>query len=135
MLYGGTWTSVTVQPTGGGARTISGSVAAGGALINLDGADNVTFNGLNTGGNSLTISNLMPGSSAGTSTVLFSGGANNNTFTNCSILGCSQTAPGALGGTILFNHLSNDNNVISFCNIGPAGGLLPTKAVMSLGSR
>jgi hypothetical protein len=40
---------------GGAARTVSGSVA--GALIRLHGADRVTFDGLNSGGNSLTVSN------------------------------------------------------------------------------
>ena len=48
----GPWTSLSIQPSGGAARTISGSIA--GHLIDLNGADNVTIDGLNTGGNSLT---------------------------------------------------------------------------------
>lgn len=44
-LNGNTWTSITINPSG--ARTIQGTLA-GAALINLTGADNVTFNGLNT---------------------------------------------------------------------------------------
>ena len=54
-LKAGAWTSITISPSGGAARVISGDVQ--GALIKLNGADNVTINGLNTGGNSLTIEN------------------------------------------------------------------------------
>ncbi len=51
----GNWTSLTISPSGGAARTISGSLTT--PIINLNGADRVTINGLNTGSNSLTISN------------------------------------------------------------------------------
>jgi hypothetical protein len=47
----------TLTTPSGGTRTISGSVAA--PLLNFNGADNVIINGLNTGGNSLTISNVL----------------------------------------------------------------------------
>jgi len=46
----GMWTTLTINPSGGAARIISGSVAK--PLIDLSGADNVTINGLNSGGNS-----------------------------------------------------------------------------------
>lgn len=48
VLGAGNWTSLTIQPSGGAARTITGNLAA--PIINLNGADNVTINGLNTGG-------------------------------------------------------------------------------------
>ena len=48
---GGSWSTLTITPSG--ARSISGAIPAGNPLINLNGADNVTIDGLNTGGNSL----------------------------------------------------------------------------------
>lgn len=46
---------ITISPTGGAARTIQGNV--NGNFIVFNGADTITINGLNTSGNSLTISN------------------------------------------------------------------------------
>jgi len=43
----GMWTSLTISPSG--VRTISGAMTAGSPLINFNGADNVTINGLNSG--------------------------------------------------------------------------------------
>ena len=51
------YSSILVKPTGGATRTIIGAANAGSPLIDLNGADNVTFDGLNTGGNALTIDN------------------------------------------------------------------------------
>lgn len=47
ILNQGTWTSLTINPSGGAARTISGSIV--GHLIDLNGADNVIIDGLNSG--------------------------------------------------------------------------------------
>lgn len=137
------WNSFIITPVGGGARTISGAMAAGNPLINLNGADNVTIDGLNTGGNSLTFINTTASATAGTSTIRFINGATNNTITNCSVLGSSAADAGFAipnaGGTVFFSTDANtpngnDNNTISNCNIGPAGSNLPTKGVYSLGS-
>ena len=125
------WTSLTITPSG--ARTVSGSLAT--PLIDLAGADNVTINGLNASGNSLTISNTDTG--ATTSTIRFINGANSNKVTNCSVLGSSTGAVGAASGNILFSTSTvdgNSNNVIPNNNIGPAGANLPTKGVMGLGT-
>ncbi|HEX8650886.1 MAG TPA: C25 family cysteine peptidase [Pyrinomonadaceae bacterium] len=130
-------TSVTISPAGGAARTISGAIAAGSPLINLNGADNVTINGLNTGGNSLTISNTTIGTTAGTGTIRFIADASNNTVTNCSILGSSTSTLATVAGTVIFSTgttTGNDNNTISNNNIGPAGANLPSKAIMASGS-
>ena len=51
------WTSIMMSPAGGAARTISGATTHGRPMIDFNGADNVTIDGLNTGGNSLTIAN------------------------------------------------------------------------------
>jgi hypothetical protein len=77
------YTSVTVNPLG--ARTVSGTFA--GPLINLNGADNVTIDGLG-GGNSLTLDNTSTAATA--STVHLVGDASNNFVTNCTIKGASS---------------------------------------------
>src|ERR1043166_1377884 len=128
------YTSITISPIG--ARTISGTVG-GGALINLNGASNVTIDGLNTGGNSLTIKNTSTSATAGVSTIRFINGASNNVVTRCSVLGSSTAPVTTAGGNILFSTTTttgNNNNTVSFCNLGPAGTNLPTKVIMGLGS-
>ncbi|MEK6299798.1 MAG: C25 family cysteine peptidase [Acidobacteriota bacterium] len=132
------YTSITISPCGGAARTISGSVSAEGMIL-LNGADNVTIDGLNTGGNSLTISNINSGAVSATSTIRFIGGATNNLVTRSSILGSFSGSVATNGGNIFFSTdgvtaNGNDNNTISFCNIGPAGANLPTKLVYGNGS-
>ena len=90
------WTSLTISPSGGAARTISGTIA--GQLIDLNSADNVTINGLNTGGNSLTIANLSPGSA---NTIRFISDATSNTVTNCNLQGAES---GTSSGVVFFQH-------------------------------
>jgi hypothetical protein len=122
------WATVTISPSGGAARTISGSFV--GALINLNGADNVTINGLNTGGNSLTIANTAIGAST---TIRFIADATNNTITNCSIQGSTTASFGVVHfstGTTT----GNDGNSITNCNIGPAGSNLPLNGIYSFGT-
>src|SRR5204862_4963099 len=116
------WTSLTINPVG--ARTVSGAIAAGSPLIDLNGADNVTINGLNTGGNSLTISNTTADPTAGTSTIRFINGTSGNTVTNCTVLGSSIGSTAVATGTILFSTSTggaNNANTVSNNNIGPAG--------------
>ncbi len=127
--------TLTVQPSGGVTRTLSGTIA--GPLFNFNGADRVTINGLNTGGNALFISNLSTAATAGTSTIQFINDATNNTITNCSILGSTTASTSVNGGNVLFNTgtvTGNDNNTISYCKIGPAGTNLPSKGVCANGS-
>ncbi|MBP6432559.1 MAG: hypothetical protein KA319_12400, partial [Ferruginibacter sp.] len=131
------YTSILMQPSGG-AWTITGAATAGLPLIDLNGADNVTIDGLNAGGNSLTISNTTVSATSGTSTIRFQADATSNTITNCSILGSSTMAVGTNGGNIWFGSAAittgNDNNTISNCNIGPAGANLPSKGIYFSGS-
>ncbi len=134
--FGGSGYTLTIQPSGGVTRTISGTVA-GAPLINLYGADRVTIDGLNTGGNALTISNLSTSATAGTSTIQFIRDATNNTITRCTVLGSSTVTLATLGGTIVFSTgltTGNDNNTISYCKIGPAGTNYPSSGIMSQGS-
>ncbi len=139
-LYGSTasagdYTSVSIRPYGGAARTVAGNIA--GQMIVLDGADFVTFDGLNTDGNSLTLRNSSTSFLPGTSTLEFVNDARWNTIANCNISGSSTTALTLPGGTICFGagtSSGNSNNTISNCNIGPAVSVLPTKAIYGGGS-
>jgi len=134
-LNSGNWTSITITPSGN--RTISGASTAGSPLINLNGADNITINGLNDGSNSLTISNTLVSSTSGTSTIRFIADATNNTITNCTILGAANMTLATNGGTIYFataTTTGNDNNTISNCKIGPVGSNLPSKGIFGNGT-
>ena len=126
------WTSMTIKPSG--VRTISGAITAQKPLIDFNGADNVTIDGLNTGTHALTISNRTISVESGTSTIRFINGATTNTLTNCTILGAFYGSVGTDGGTIFFSKdtlttAGNDNNTISNCAIGPSGSILPTKGI------
>jgi trimeric autotransporter adhesin len=128
------YTSLSIQPVG--ARTVSGNIAA--PLIDLNGSDNVTINGLNSGGNSLTISNASAASTVGTSTIRFINDATTNTITNCTLLSANTVVLNAAGGTVLFSTTTgttgNDGNTISNNNIGDNAGGTPLQAIVSLGT-
>ncbi len=132
------YTSILIKPSGGAARTISGAATAGLALIQLNGADNVTFDGLNTGGNALTIVNTTVSATSGTSTIHLQADATFNTFTNLTVNGSGTMAVGTNGGNFWFGASSNttgqDNNVISNCKIGANGSNYPTKGIYSNGT-
>jgi hypothetical protein len=133
------YTSISIQPSGGAARTISGATTAGSPMIDFSGADNVTVDGLNSGGNSLTISNTTASATSGTSTIRFIGGATSNTITNCNLQGSVSSSVATNGAIVFFSTDAittngNDNNTISNNNIGPAGANLPTKAILGNGS-
>jgi hypothetical protein len=126
------YTSITISPAGGETRTIEGNIA--GALINLNGATNVTIDGLNSAGNTLTISNTNTTSTA--STIQFIGGASNNTITKSTIIGSTSGSTTASSdmGIIFFSTGGNNNNTISYCNITHAGTIRPRNAIYSYGS-
>jgi len=136
VLNHGTWASLRIEPVGN--CIISGAIAPGSPLIDLNGADNVTIDGLNSEGSSLTISNTTVSSSANTSTIRFRNDATNNVITRCKILGSSTSAVGTVAGNILFGGAAistgNDNNVVSYCDIGPAGSNLPSKGIYFSGT-
>ena len=133
-LNAGAWSSITVTPSG--SRTISGSVA--GHLLNFNGADNVTINGLTlSGANSLTISNNYSTNTTNaiTSAIRFINDATNNTITNCTIkaAGGNTTSTGAIffsTGTTT----GNDNNTISNNNITASTVGQLSNGIYSLGT-
>jgi hypothetical protein len=131
------YTSVTI--TAANTVTVTGSLAA--PLISLNGADNVTINGLNGAGTgiNLTLTNTGFSSTAGTSTIRLINDATSNTITNCNILGSALMVANTTtaGGVVLFSTATttgNDNNTLSNNNIGPAGSNLPSRGVASLGT-
>ncbi|HNO29851.1 MAG TPA: putative metal-binding motif-containing protein, partial [Chitinophagales bacterium] len=110
--------TITIQPNGGATRTISGSVSSA-ALIKLNGADRVTINGLNTGGNALNITNTATTAPTVISLVSLGtgAGATSNTVTNTTLstgvattigygISIGGSTPGSAGA-------DNDNNTIS----------------------
>jgi hypothetical protein len=127
------YTSIGISPSGGATRTISGNMLT--PLIDLNGADNVIINGINTGGNALVIDNQSIATTA--STVRFINDASNNTIQNCTVLG-SSTAIAT--GTIVFSTadatllLGNDNNTISNCTLDGSGANLPSTAILCSGT-
>lgn len=128
---GGAWTSLTISPSGGNAVTVSGALAF--PLVALNGADNVTIDGLNTGNNSLTISNAFAGPS-GAPTLLFYADATNNTIQKCTIEGSSKATSYATIAFAAGVTTGNDGNTITDCTIKAAGTDLPCNAIASAGS-
>ena len=127
------YTSIRMQPQG--PRTVSGNLAV--PMIDLNGASNVTIDGLKSGGNTLVISNTNTGALANTSTIRFINGASNDTVKNSTISGSSTVAVGTAGGNILFSTTTgtgNNNNTISGNDIGPAGASLPIKCISAVGT-
>ncbi|MEO0311257.1 MAG: hypothetical protein RIQ89_914 [Bacteroidota bacterium] len=103
------YTTITMQPSGN--RTLSGSSAT--MLIDLNGCDFVTINGLNDGTNSLNIFNNN--ASATNGTIRFISDARNNTITNCTLRGQSTGVNAAVIQLSTANgttQLGNDNNQI-----------------------
>lgn len=129
------YSTLSIKPIGG-VRTVSGNFAS--ELIGLNGADNVTIDGLIARVKSLTISNTSTSNTSGTSTIQFRADATNNIVTNCNVLGSSTTSVVSNGGNIWFGAAAvttgNDNNTISNCDIGPAGSNLPTKGIYCTGT-
>lgn len=126
------YTRIDIQPTAGSPVSISGSIA--GPLIDLNGADNVFINGLNLGGNALTLNNVSTSNISNACTIRYINDAVGDTVTNCSILG--STTSSTLG-TIIFSTgttTGNDNNVISNCLIDASGSNSPTNAIFSSGT-
>lgn len=138
VLNHGDWASLTIQPSSGSGKTITGNINAGSALIDLNGADNVTIDGINSGGTALSLSNTSTSGNQGTSTVRFRNDAVDNEVKNCNIYGSSQSNLSTAAATVLFGgdavSTGNDNNVVSECNIGPAGSNLPACAVFFSGT-
>ncbi len=122
------YTSVTIIPQTATAITISGSVV--GPLVNLNGADNVVFDGINAGGASITIHNADV--SITSSAIRFINDASNNKILNSTIRGAGA---GTAIGVVHFSTgllTGNDKNKIKDCNIDGTANA-PT-CLLSVGS-
>jgi hypothetical protein len=133
------YTRITIRPAGGAARTVSGTIA--GPLVDLNGADAVTIDGLNAGGNALSLINLSTtggaGSGTGPSAVRFVNDATVDTLRNLTLGGACGATPSAQSGVVYIGSGSmtgNDGLVIAGCDIGPAGSNLPVNAIYALGN-
>jgi len=125
-LNAGTWTSMTILPVG--ISSVTGNIA--GPLLDLNGADNVTINGLDAGILSLTFDNTN--TSATASTVRFISDATSNTIRQCNLLGASTGL-----GTVLFSTgaaTGNSNNTIDQCLISSSAGGTSLNGIYALGS-
>src|SRR5690606_36880432 len=112
------YTSILLQPAGGAARTITG-VLSNTAMVEFNGADNVTIDGLSTNGNSLSLVNTSASTVIGTATIRLLNDASNNSIIRATILGNAGIPPVVIGGgTIVLGNgafTGNDNNTISYC--------------------
>jgi hypothetical protein len=115
--FGGSGYSITISPSAAVEREIYGSVAD--AMIRINGADRVTFDGWYSGsGKYLRFRNT----NTGYPTFTFINDATNNTITYCTIeSGNSNTTVTSRIGAILFSTTTgsqgNDDNTISYCDI------------------
>ncbi|HEY0461477.1 MAG TPA: Calx-beta domain-containing protein [Pyrinomonadaceae bacterium] len=131
---GGSGFTVTISPTGGAARLIRSDTTTppSAALINLNGADRVTIDGLNTGGNALTIRNT----SATGAAIRFIADASNNAVQNATVEGATTSTT---SGVIFFSTgttTGNDSNTITSNTIrdrSDAAGV-PANLIFSSGS-
>ena len=131
------YSSIKITPNGGSTRVVSGTITAGLPLIDLNGADNVTINGLAINGDSLSIVNTTVSTTTGTSTIRFIAGATNNLITNCSILGSTTSLT---SGVIFFSTdastggIGNDLNKVRNNIIANATATSPKYGVYSAGT-
>jgi hypothetical protein len=102
------YTSIVLRPTA--TATISGDVATGRGVLELDGVDNFIINGDIIGGpvqKDLTISCAAANNIAATAAIRLIGratlglGATNNTVTNCKIIGNTEGNDGVSGSTVV----------------------------------
>jgi hypothetical protein len=129
-VLGGPWT-LTIRPAGGAARRISGSATT---LIDLNGADRVIIDGLNSDGNSLRI-----GPSGGGRAIHFHNDASDNIVRNCTLEGAASALKASDLSTVILISLGittgNDNNTIANNIIQWNGAAYLTQnLIMSAGS-
>jgi hypothetical protein len=130
-LFAGDWNTLTINPTGGASRQVS--TAVNGSLIHLNGADNVTIDGLNSSGNALNLTNTS--GLANAVTIRLSGDASNNTIRRCTILGSTGSLSGSGLATLYFgvgSTTGNDDNTITQCTISSSATGTALNAIQSV---
>jgi hypothetical protein len=119
---GANYSSVTINPSGGAARSIVFSQTVHSLILNN--ASNVTIDGLNANGNSLTIAHSV----VNLPTIGILDGASNITITKCNILGSGAVGVVQLENDDLSNRTMHHISILS-CNIGPYDGNLPVSGL------
>lgn len=128
-LNQGAWSTLSIVPAGGSARSITGAIA--GPLIDFNGADRVLVDGLNSGGNSLTINNTLSGTA---STIRFINDAHVIVVQNATILGANTSTT---SGTVFFSTATttgNDSITFNLCNIDASAPNFPVNGIYSVGT-
>ncbi|HSO85025.1 MAG TPA: hypothetical protein VLQ91_00635, partial [Draconibacterium sp.] len=126
------YTSVLIYPTG----AFSISSAYNGAVIDLNGADNVTIDGRMNGTgtpNSLSIAGTSTGN--GAAGIRFVNSSENNTIKYCNITASSLSSSIGIvsfGGSNTGN--GNDNNTLENCNLTCSGSNRPYNGIISSGT-
>jgi hypothetical protein len=124
VLNAGTWMQLNIVPAGGSARTIAGVVA--GPLVDFNGADKILMDGLNSGGNSLTVSNTdVTGN-----TIRFINDAHIISVQNASLLGAGPATVLISTGTLT----GNDTLTVNNCTLDGNGSGNPTVGILSNGT-
>ncbi|MFM2306371.1 MAG: hypothetical protein RLZZ367_1040, partial [Bacteroidota bacterium] len=116
----GTYT-ITIQPGNTAQKTLTGNVAT--AMITLNGADRVIFDGRPNGSGTTSYLTMVNANTSG-STIRFTNDAKSNSLQYCKIQGSGTSLTtgvvsfltAATGGT------GNTDNVIDNCDLGPGAG-------------
>ena len=127
------YTSVLIRPITTGISVV-GNPASGFGVVQLNGADNVTIDGVNGGGHTLTIANTTVAGS-GTATIRFINGATGNVVTNAIVQGSFNAAVTTSGGTVYLKNYGYHN--LTFNGAGTfrmTNALTPTKLAQRPGS-
>ncbi len=119
--------TLTINPT---AAVNVVSTASAANLINFNGADRVTIDGLNSSGNSLTFDNPFTGGT----TFALTNDATNNTIQNCTIKGGNTSVT---SGVVVFGTgttTGNDGNTFANNAITASGTNFPANIIYSAGT-
>ncbi len=132
------YTSVLIYPKGTFSITATTLAPTFGnfALIDLNGADNVTIDGrIDQTGSTKSLTIIGTSTGNGAATVRFLNSAENNIVRYCYLTGSSASSAMGIvsfGGSSLGN--GNDNNTIENCNLTCSGGNRPYNAILSSGT-
>lgn len=122
------YSSLQLRPAGGVTRTIS---SAQGRTVLLDGADQVTIDGLDADGNALVLRNTATASSG---TLVFLNGATHNTVTRTTLEGRQNGSAVVVFGSDQTSGDGNDHNTLRENRIGAVDATLPVRGILCQGS-
>jgi hypothetical protein len=125
--------TVTIRPQTG-VVSLSMATSTGIAIFSFSGGDFVTIDGRAGGSGSGIWTLTNSGTVSNRRVFYFSGGSTFNTLRNLTILGSNPSTSGANstgGGLIYLFTGQNNNNTLTFCNIGSTGGNSPAWMIVS----